>query len=99
MSLTRPAVIMLTTVAPLSAGSEAWAASPTLTPMPPAMLTQGTAAPSPAPQPSVAGRTTGEQATGAIPRTGSDLPLEMLVAALVFAAGGVLRTRLPAGPA
>jgi hypothetical protein len=45
------------------------------------------------------GRTTGEQATGAIPRTGSGLPLEMLVAVLLIAAGGVLRTRLPAGPA
>ncbi len=99
MSRTRPAVIMLTTVALLSAGGEAWAASPTLTSMPPVTLTQGTATSNPAPQASVPVRATGDQATGAIPRTGSDLPLEMLVAVVVIAAGGVLRTRLPAGPA
>jgi hypothetical protein len=82
MSHTRSTAILLTTVALLTPGAAASAASKRLTSKPPGGLSRGKAS---------------VRAEGkALPYTGIDLPLEMLTAASLLAAGGALR-RKPAG--
>ena len=62
--------------------------------MPPVALPTGPAPTSPASRPLPPA-----QSTGAIPRTGVDLRLEVLASAMLIAAGTVLRTRRPPGRA
>lgn len=86
MARLRSAAILLASVAFLHTASTAVAAS-RLTPTPPVPLPQTAPAPAPAP----AG--TGVQARPAMPRTGFELPLELLVAGGLGAAGVTLRVR------
>jgi hypothetical protein len=92
MSLTRRALTLLATGALLPAGS-ASAAMSTLTPSPPPTFSEPSSS-------SISGTTTTAETSttagsGAIPRTGSDLPEELLVAGTLIAAGAVLRLRRP----
>jgi hypothetical protein len=93
MSLTRPVAILLATVTLLSAADVACAASSKLTPTPPAGLSSGPSKPKPAPRPAIPTSSSSARATGAIPRTGTDLRLELVVAVLLIVAGAVLRAR------
>jgi LPXTG-motif cell wall-anchored protein len=92
MSLTRPAAIVLAALALLLAAGGASAASSTLTPTPPVTLALEPSKPAPA-----GNGTTHANTAGALPRTGSNLPLELLVGAVLVATGATLRTRRPAG--
>ncbi|HUO70866.1 MAG TPA: hypothetical protein VMU39_08825 [Solirubrobacteraceae bacterium] len=83
----RPVLTLLATVVLLSPTAAARAASSKLTPNPPVPLPQTTV-----PHPTAA--TTGPS-TGAIPRTGDDLPAQIFVAGCLIGAGAVLRARPP----
>ena len=98
MSLTRPVAILVATVTLVSTSGVACAASSKLTLTPPPGLSAGPAKPKIAPRPSspassTSVSTTSASTTSAIPRTGSDLRLELLVAVLLVLVGALLRPR------
>jgi hypothetical protein len=92
----RPALTLLATVVLLSPVGNARAATPRLTPNPPVPLPE---APQQTTTSATAATTTSTTTTsatttpaiGAIPRTGEDLPTELLVAGVLVAAGAAVR--------
>jgi hypothetical protein len=84
MSRTRAIAILLTTVALLTLGAAAAAASKGLTPKPPGGLSDNS------------GKASAPAAEKALPYTGIDLPLEIAAAMSLLVVGGALR-RKPAG--
>jgi hypothetical protein len=97
MSLTRSVAILLATVTLLSTSGVAYAASSRLTPTPPTGFSSTPAKSKSEPPTSIPATSTSARPTGAIPRTGSDLRLELLVALLLIVVGAILRSRLTVG--
>ena len=89
----RPALTLLATIVVLSPAATARAAAPSLTPNPPVPLPDGTSTTTTTTTTTTA---TSTEPTGAIPRTGDDLPEQLLVAGVMIAAGAAIRTRRPA---
>jgi hypothetical protein len=89
MSSPRSAAILLAVLAPAGLAGPADAASSRLTPAPPAAFTPVVA------QPVVGGPSAAPSVPGGsdLPRTGIDLPRELLLAGVLLGAGGILRLR------
>jgi hypothetical protein len=91
MPITRSAAILVVVFTLLGLAGPAGAATSRLTATPPVTLSAPSPTPRPVPVTPAAGSTT---PTGpGLPRTGSDIPRELLLAAALLAAGGILRVR------